>query len=265
MAKRFADTTKYQRPFIRELTGPYKLLWDYICLDCNHAGIWIVEMDIAQARIGQDMPIMKEVAIAAFRDKIKVIDNGERWYIPSFVDFQYGPLHPNNRVHNSVLDQLNRWGIKALAIPARGAKDKDQDKDNSGSGGEIEQAFDTARKSYPGTKRGLSVEWVDFRRKHKNWREVVPLLAPAIARQVAQRKALVVRKEFVPEWKHFRTWLSQSCWGEELAKPAPVGGSGESVFERTCGVCGKPATVVHGSYGALCSSPTCRLSKEVTA
>ncbi len=43
MSKRFADTDKYKKPFIRNLPAAYKLLWDYICLDCDHAGIWQVD------------------------------------------------------------------------------------------------------------------------------------------------------------------------------------------------------------------------------
>ena len=48
MAKRFTDTNKYKKPFIRGLQGAYKLFWDYLYHDCDHAGIWIVDFEIAQ-------------------------------------------------------------------------------------------------------------------------------------------------------------------------------------------------------------------------
>jgi len=157
MAKRLVDTTKYQRPFIKSLTGPYKLLWDYICLNCNHAGIWIVEIDVAQARIGYDMPVTLEGALEAFKQKIAVFDNGERWFIPSFIEFQYGELNGKNRVHLSVIKELERWGLLgaskglmnssegSMQAPIQGAKDKDKekdkDKDNRGECREGEAEF----------------------------------------------------------------------------------------------------------------------------
>ena len=57
MAKRFTDTEKYRKPFLRGLQGAYKLLWDFLYHDCNHAGIWIKDFEIAQIYIGNDMPI----------------------------------------------------------------------------------------------------------------------------------------------------------------------------------------------------------------
>ena len=39
MSKRFLDTEKYKKPFIRGLQGPYIALGLHMS-DCNHAGIW---------------------------------------------------------------------------------------------------------------------------------------------------------------------------------------------------------------------------------
>ena len=39
MAKRFTDTDKWKKGFIRNLPTKYKLLWLYILDDCNHAGV----------------------------------------------------------------------------------------------------------------------------------------------------------------------------------------------------------------------------------
>jgi len=136
MAKRFTDTNKYKKPFIRGLQGAYKLLWDYLYHDCDHAGIWIVDFDIAQIYIGSDMPINKEDALKYFNsdeDRIIEIDNGSKWFIPSFIDFQYGELNDKNRAHNSVILILNKYNLlknnKPLKRPLQGCKDKDMDKD----------------------------------------------------------------------------------------------------------------------------------------
>lgn len=138
MAKRLADTEKYKKKFIRGLSAPYKLLWDYICLDCNHAGIWEVDFEVAQLRLGKDVLLDETEALRLFNadeKKIEVLNNGSKWFIRPFIDFQYGKLDPNNRVHFSVLTILKKEGIKGLARPLQDpknkdkAKDKDKDKD----------------------------------------------------------------------------------------------------------------------------------------
>ncbi len=53
MAKRFTDTDKWKKPFLRGLDGAYKLLWFYILDDCDMAGIWQVDFEVARIRTGQ--------------------------------------------------------------------------------------------------------------------------------------------------------------------------------------------------------------------
>ena len=67
MAKRFTDTDKWKKPFIRGLQGAYKLLWDYINHDCDHAGIWIVDIEIAQTYIGKELKIDHKKALEIFK------------------------------------------------------------------------------------------------------------------------------------------------------------------------------------------------------
>jgi len=136
MSKRFTDTDKYKKPFLRGLQGAYKLLWDYLYHDCNHAGIWIVDFDIAQIYIGLDMPVNKIDALKYFNEgEIRIIEFGcgKKWFIPSYIEFQYGKLNIKNRVHESVINILSKYDLydinKGLISPLQGAKDKDKDKD----------------------------------------------------------------------------------------------------------------------------------------
>jgi hypothetical protein len=101
MAKRLTDTEKWKKPFVRGLDAPYKLLWFYILDDCDHAGIWQVDEDVAKIRV--DKSIDFEIAKELFKEQIQVIDNGDKWFIFDFVEFQYGVLNPDNRVHKSEL------------------------------------------------------------------------------------------------------------------------------------------------------------------
>ena len=72
--------------------------------------------------------------------------------------------------------------------------------------------FDKARRLYPGTKRGLDTEFENYKRKHKDWREVLPDLLPAIQLIEYDRDQKAKRKEFVPAWPHFQTWINQRRW-----------------------------------------------------
>lgn len=133
MAKRFTDTEKWKKPFIRGLQGAYKLLWLYICDDCDHAGIWQVDFEVAKIRIGEDICLPD--ALECFGDKIIVFDNGNKWFIPSFIEFQYpSGLNPDNRAHNSIIILLEKYNLlknenKPLTSPLEGRKDMDKDMD----------------------------------------------------------------------------------------------------------------------------------------
>ena len=141
MAKRFTDTNKYKKPFTRGLQGAYKLLWDYLYHDCDHAGIWIVDFEIAQTYIGSDMKVSKVKALELFNDdelRIVEIDNGKKWFLPGFIEFQYGHLSDKNRAHLSVISILKKHNLinddytlkinKPLTSPLQGGKEKDMDK-----------------------------------------------------------------------------------------------------------------------------------------
>jgi len=73
MAKRFTDSEKWKKPFIKKLPMQYKLLWFYLLDDCNHAGVWQVDLEIASLRIGYKLNLKD--SITALNDKIKVFES----------------------------------------------------------------------------------------------------------------------------------------------------------------------------------------------
>lgn len=129
MAKRFTDTDKWKKSFLRGLDASCKLLWFYICDDCDHAGIWQVDMEVAEIRTGEKLDQAR--AIEMLNGKIIVFDDGKKWYIPSFIEFQYASgLNPSNKAHSSVLTILKRYHLPCpLYAPSIGAKDTDMDMD----------------------------------------------------------------------------------------------------------------------------------------
>lgn len=89
------------------------------------------------------------------------------------------------------------------------------------------EVFNKARILYRkhGTVRGNPREFANFKNKHKDWKEVLPLLEPAIRGQIKQRA------KDGRYWKNFQTWINSGSWEEEYpAQPGSV--SSEQVAEE---------------------------------
>lgn len=84
--------------------------------------------------------------------------------------------------------------------------------------------FDKARSIYPGKKRGLPTEFMNFRKKTKDWKDALPLLYSAIIAQDNEKKRLKYSGRFCPEWPNFQTWINQRRWEEEIELPKQVQG-----------------------------------------
>jgi hypothetical protein len=82
---------------------------------------------------------------------------------------------------------------------------------------DIRAMFEAFRRAYPGTKRGLDVEYENFRRKNpKQWRDIAPMLMPALERLKLYHEQCAAAGRFCPNWKNLATWINQRCWTEEL-------------------------------------------------
>lgn len=126
MAKRMTDTDKWKKRFVRELSPQHKLLWFYILDDCNHAGIWEVDIEVASIRVGYEL--IHDMLPQAFLDKIVIFDNGDKWFIPEFIDFQYGELNPNSNVHKSVIALLQKYNLEGYLKGSQTLPNRVQDK-----------------------------------------------------------------------------------------------------------------------------------------
>jgi len=71
--------------------------------------------------------------------------------------------------------------------------------------------FEVFRVKYPGSKRGHDTELKELR-KHKDWKNILPLLLPALEKQITAKDKST---GFVPNWKNLKTWIGQRCWEEE--------------------------------------------------
>lgn len=113
MAKRYTDSNKWNKSFFQSLTPKMKLAWLYLCDACNHGGVWDVNLSLMSFQVGENIS-MKEL-LNTFKDKVHLM--GDKLFIPSFIEFQYGNLNPKNKVHKSIIDQAERLKFDITSSP----------------------------------------------------------------------------------------------------------------------------------------------------
>lgn len=118
----------------------YRDLWNYICDKCDNAGIWQADIELASIIIGEDLE--ETEALAHFGRRVILLDEG-KWFIPSFIEFQYGELRAESKPHLSVIKILTKHEIDPFTLTLKPSsfnpiesfpkgidtlKDKDKDK-----------------------------------------------------------------------------------------------------------------------------------------
>ena len=128
MAKRFIDTDMWSKKWIRLLDPKLKLCWVYLLSRCNHAGIYEVDLELASFQLGLELD-EKEI-LNSFNGNIKPIDN-DKWFIPKFIEFQYGPLNEKVNAHRSVINILKKYKLlnKNQQLINSSSTEQDQDQD----------------------------------------------------------------------------------------------------------------------------------------
>jgi len=127
MAKRFIDTSFYKSPFVRGLKGSLKGLYCFIICDCDGAGIWSMDLEIAGVYVG--FQFTKKEFEDAFVLSGKAIDlNNGKYFFPDFLEHQYPKgLSENNPAQNNVISDLKKYSLiddslKPLQRPLNGSK-----------------------------------------------------------------------------------------------------------------------------------------------
>lgn len=127
MAKRFIDTKIWDKAWFRKLSTKYKLVWIYLLGKCDHAGIWDADWELAEFIIGESVTYDELPDI--IKDKMKYIEGEEQYFIPSFIEFQYGQLKEHSKPHKSVIKRLtDKKLFKGYERVSLTPKDKDKDK-----------------------------------------------------------------------------------------------------------------------------------------
>lgn len=135
MAKRFIGTDIWNQDWFLDMPNEYKLFWNYILCECDHAGLFKVNVRMFNSLVGCNISTDRSLEyFNSDKDRVRVI-KPTLWYIEDFISFQYGvQLNSANRVHKSIinlleLNEVNLGSIRGLKDLKEGVKDKDKDKD----------------------------------------------------------------------------------------------------------------------------------------
>ena len=116
MAKIFINSQIWDHPWYRKMKSAYREFWNYIWAKSDNAGIWRVDLELAQMIINPEKVIYTQAdALRAFEGRVAIIDH-DKWFIPSYVEFQYGTLKPDSKPHMSVIKILERHNIDPLTL-----------------------------------------------------------------------------------------------------------------------------------------------------
>ena len=130
MAKRLTDTEKWNDDWYISLSNDYRIVWQWLLDNCNHAGI--CKRSIRLLNLMCNTSISEEDLIKIMEGRIIIKENN--WFIPKFLKFQYTSLHSNRPVIISVVKELEKNGLFLMIPESFGndyliIKDKSKDKD----------------------------------------------------------------------------------------------------------------------------------------
>jgi hypothetical protein len=127
--KRFTATEKWNDPWFRRLSPLLKCFWIFVLDNCDLAGVWKVDMEVANFFIGGELT--EQIVLEAMPGRFKKIDD-DHWFITKFINFQYGDLKPDCRPHQAVIRLLDKNGLLIQyqkGINTLKDKDKEKEKD----------------------------------------------------------------------------------------------------------------------------------------
>lgn len=110
--KRFTDALKHRDPAYRSLPWWIRDAWEILCGECDHLGVWIVDMDALVLYTGHPVTL-DDLRAAGF--KIEPLPCGKKVFLPTFVPFQCsdesGLLNPKSSFHQKVAKELISLGL----------------------------------------------------------------------------------------------------------------------------------------------------------
>jgi hypothetical protein len=128
MAKRFTDNGIWKKGWFMKLPAHLKLFWQYLRDDCDAAGVWEPNFDIASVFVGESI---SEKDLEVFGDRVEKLTNGKFW-LTTFIEFQYNNnLSEKSPAHKPIISSLkkNRLYDRVFNRVSDTLQEKDKEKD----------------------------------------------------------------------------------------------------------------------------------------
>lgn len=111
MAKRFRDTKLSREAWFRRLKPAFKCVWDFLCDECDEAGIWSIDLDALEFFIGEPINLDEFLSVVN-KDKVRLeMFGADKIWITGFVEFQYGQLSESCVPHKKIILLLKKYGL----------------------------------------------------------------------------------------------------------------------------------------------------------
>lgn len=119
--KRFRDTKISREAWYRKLKPVFKCTWDFLCDECDEAGMWSIDLDALFFFLGEEINF-NEFLLAVNADKydnprVELYGKDKVW-ITGFVEFQCGELSEKCIPHKKIITLLIKYEL-IDRVPAR--------------------------------------------------------------------------------------------------------------------------------------------------
>lgn len=115
MPKRFTDSEKWNDPWFYKLPVELKIFWIYLVDNCDHAGIWKMNMDLAEFQTGVKIQWGQNESKIPEKFAGRVEEKNGYWFIPKFIVYQYGDnLNKGDAVSGALKKIENKGFLESL-------------------------------------------------------------------------------------------------------------------------------------------------------
>jgi hypothetical protein len=227
MAKRFTDTEKWKDDWYLSLSNDYRIIWQWLLDNCNHAGICKPSINLLNMMCNTSITESDLISVMSHR----VLKINNIWFIPKFLKFQYGNLKSKKPAVISVVNELKKNNLlelvnelldndcititESLDNSCETIKDKDKDKDK-----DIDISINKSKKFHFSDFNGLPSHFVETAQRQIKSFQDVSVNPDKVAEiwEIFKMQNLLGDKHYNSEndvYKHFISWLKFS----KLDKP----------------------------------------------
>lgn len=227
MAKRFTDTEKWKDDWYLSLSNDYRIIWQWLLDNCNHAGICKPSINLMNMMCNTSITESDLILVMSHR----VLKINNIWFIPKFLKFQYGNLKSKKPAVISVVNELKKNNLlelvnelldndcititESLDNSSETIKDKDKDKDK-----DIDISINKSKKFHFSDFNGLPSHFIETAQRQIKSFQDVSVNPDKVAEiwEIFKMQNLLGDKHYNSEndvYKHFISWLKFS----KLDKP----------------------------------------------